>query len=180
MSNYSIDLISATPCLCGTGTIRHERHVAEYPFGGSHAHYRLACAECEKEWEVHGEQLLRSADRKHQSDLFGKLRASEDAIRSLMRPFVNAYFQPITVKTKQREKMIALKLSPPNIDHYRAAIKAGKTPADICKLPGDKAWLMSLAPDAETKTKLQKLLDEHAANDAAYDGFHVETKPFPK
>lgn len=124
-------------------------------------------------------RLVHKGDKQTSIELLHACTNSEKAIRALMKDAINTYFSQFKHMTKQREKMLAWSLNPPNIDHYRSAIKMGKTPADLCRLPGNMSWLTSLAGEEETKAKLSELLETHAANETAYEEFKVRRVAFP-
>jgi hypothetical protein len=179
MGSVETSTVSSSPCLCGKGKILYQHSTPDDPWSKDYYSYDLSCPVCENEWEIYGEQLVHKADKEKSLALSAKRSASEKAIRTMMYDELNTYFAKIRHMTRQREMMIAYSLHPPNIEQFRDAMKRGKTHADLCLLPGDTKWLMSLALDEQTKSNLASLLKEHAVNDSAYNEFVVRKEPFP-
>lgn len=180
MASEEISTLSSCPCLCGKGKILHQASVPNHGWSsGSYTFYTLECADCAREWEVQSSSLVNSAEYKRRMELSSEIDASSEAIRALMKPHINSFFGKMKHMNKQRQAMIGYRLGPPSLPHYRQAIGMGKTPADICHLPGDVDWLRDIAPDLETKAKLEELITGHIDNLREHDTFEVRTVKFP-
>lgn len=164
MSTSETTSHASNACPCGKGKIIKHVTTQDNPWSSADISYELACDACRPEWRMdHGSDLIKTSSETPHNAAADVRNQAWNKVKQIASPLIDSYFNTHAPKSKkaQWEKMKELDVFAGSYKDYLNRRNAGEAPGEIAYGIRNPEWLLSLAPDNNSRQELENAITAH-------------------